>query len=231
MRLARRVRVRWLRTCPAMAAAVVLAFLAFASVPAFSQPAPPAASLNDFVIEWIQGNYATPLVCTFGGQPRRGLRRVLIEPRAREGRHREATVRFVDLEAQEASRCFTELSGVAPNITGALVVRHPIIRVRPTALRDFKSELKRKRGFELDIVTGTLDVTAVGSDAAPESRPLRGGKLRIHILRQGDDGLRVLQDLPSPRKVRLEIESREGEVISFPASLARPDAPRRPGAR
>ncbi len=209
----------------------LLCALLFLAGPALAQPALPGASLNDLVIEWMQGNYATPVVCTFEGEPRRGLRRVVIEPAEDRGRGRGATVRFVDLEAGEASRCVSELSGDAPNITGGLVVRHRTTKVRPTATRDFKAELKRKRGFELDVVSGQLELTTVGSGTPAKKLDLRGGKLRIHILRRGEDGLRVLQDLPSPRKVRFELESRTGRVLDFPASLARPEDRRRPARR
>jgi len=202
-----------------------------ASAPLQAQAPPGDASLNDLVIEWLQGNYATPVVCTFDGASRRGLRRVLIAPAARRGRLREATVRFVDLEAEGASRCISELDGPVPNITGSMVVRHPTQRPRPTAMRDFKTELKRKRGFELDVVSGQLELQAVGSQAPSETLDLSGGHLRIHVLRKGDDGLRVLQDLPSPRQVRIEFEAGDGRVISFPASLARPGDRRRPGPR
>ncbi len=197
-----------------------------------AQPAPAEASLNDLVLSWLQGNYATPIVCTLDGQPRRGLRRILIEPAPPSHRASEATVRFVDLAAADATRCFTEIGGDTPNITGALVVRHPTTKRRPTVVRDFKTELKRKRGFELDIVSGTLELEPVGEGSQSETWDMRGGHLRVHILRKGEDGLRVLQDLPSPRKVRLEIEARDGRLLSFPASLARPnDAKRRPSPR
>jgi hypothetical protein len=203
--------------------ALVAGLVLFARVSA-AQPTPVEASLNDLVLSWLHGNYATPIVCTLDGQPRRGLRRILIEPAPPNHRNREATLRFVDLGAAEATRCFTEIGGDTPNIMGTLVVRHPTTRVRPTAMRDFKIELKRKRGFELDIVSGTLDLEPVGKGAQGETLDMRGGHLRVHILRKGEDGLLVLQDLPSPRKVRLEVESRDGQRLSFPASLARPDA-------
>jgi len=65
----------------------------------------------------------------------------------------------------------------------------------------------------------------VGSDAAPTERvDFRGGMVGIHILRSGADGLRLLQDLPSPRKVRLEFVTRGGDTYSFAAALSKPIA-------
>ncbi|MBW2295564.1 MAG: hypothetical protein JRG89_21465 [Deltaproteobacteria bacterium] len=188
--------------------------------------APGAMSLNDLVVAWIQGNYATPLFCKIDGEAQRGLRRILIETRPSKSPPREALVRFVDLEAEEATRCFTEIGGSSPNITGELVVRHPTIKPRDTAMRDFKAELRRKRGYDLEIISGRLLVSEVGVEAkAPESLDFRGGQMRVRLLRPGSDGVRLLESLPSPRKVTLEFETRTGRVFSFPASLARPREP------
>jgi hypothetical protein len=215
------------RVCPVVLCAIAVALLLCPASHARAQAAAPD-SLNDLVLIWIQGNYASPLVCTIDGRAQRGLRRILIEPadgnaKARKGKHGEGTVRFVDLEVETASRCFSELGGRTPNITGQLSVRHPVTKRRDTAIRDFKAELRRKRGFELDIVKGRLQVSEVGA-ASPQTESLdfRGGKLRIHLLRPGSDSLRLLKDLPSPRKLMLEIETRAGRKLSFPASLAKP---------
>ena len=189
------------------------------------------ASLNDLVLIWIQGNYASPLICKIDGRAQRGLRRILIEPETGVTRPAEGIIRFVDLEleAGTASRCFTEIGGRTPNITGELAVRHPNTKRRDTAVRDFKAELRRKRGFELDIVKGRLQLSEVGADPpVTESLDFRGGKLRIHLLRQGSDSLRLLKDLPSPRKLVLEFEARDGRTLSFPASLAKPKADSNP---
>jgi len=200
---------------------------------AAAQTLPPAGvSLNDLVIEWMSGNYATPLLCTLDREPKRGLRRILISPVRRRTQYREALVQFADLEAGGAVRCFSEIGGHAPNIVGDLTVRHRTTKTRDTAMRDFKAELKRKRGFELDIVSGRLEMTEVGGAGPAETLDLRGGKLRIHILRNGSDAMRLLQDLPSPRKVMIEIESKQGRRLAFPASLARPTkGPRRTPGR
>ncbi|MCP5039409.1 MAG: hypothetical protein GY944_00180 [bacterium] len=210
-----------------MLAVAGLALLLAGASSGQTQPAAPGgASLNELVIEWMRGNYASPLVCMIDGKPQRGLRRILAQRAPRERQHSRGVVRFVDLEAENATRCFTEIGGPTPNITGELEVRHPVTKRRDTAMRDFKTELKRKRGFELDIVSGRLELVMIGGDREPETLELRGGKLRIHLLRTGSDAMRLLQDLPSPRKVVIEIESKSGRVLSFPASLAKPKGQR-----
>ena len=205
----------------AFALVVVLCSQARAQTPILS-------SVNEFVLLWIQGNYASPLVCKIGDRAQRGLRRILIEAgsvNVKPGSAEPAVgvVRFVDLEVQGASRCSSEVGGSTPNITGELRVRHPITRLRDTALRDFEAELRRKYGFELEIVKGSLLLSEVGAHPPRvESLDFRGGKLRVHLLRRGSDGLRLLEDLPSPRKLMLEFTTRAGRTLSFPSSLAKP---------
>jgi hypothetical protein len=213
-------------------ASVVIALSSFYGHPAWAQ-LPGATSLNDLVLAWMQGNYATPLYCKIDGKAQRGLRRILIERDSRKSQPAQALVRFVDLEAEDAARCFTEIGGSSPNITGELVVQHPTTKLRDTALRDFKVELRRRRGYELEIVSGRLLVSEIGvTAAAAESLDFRGGTMRIHLLRPSSDGIRLLEALPSPRKVRLEFETRKGRTLSFAASLAKPQgAISAPGTR
>lgn len=216
----------------ATSTALLFAFCFTWAPPAQAQGAPPT-SLNDFVLIWSQGNYATPLVCKIEGKSHRGLRRILIEPQNRNRRMAEAVVTFVDLEAGEATRCFTEIGGDAPNITGQLTVRHAVTKSRDTAKRDFSNELRRKRGFTLNVVSGTLTLSDVGGvDGASDVLDLRGGEMSIRILRPGSDAVRLLKDLPSPRQVELVFTTQAGRVLTFPASLSKPKGPvRSPAAR
>ena len=45
------------------------------------------------------------------------------------------------------------------------------------------------------------------------------------------DALRLLKDLPSPRKLMLELEAPDGKILSFPASLAKPKSASDPMGR
>jgi hypothetical protein len=183
-------------------------------------------SLNDLALDWSRGNYATPIVCKIQGGLHRALRRILIDPGPKSIRPHVDIVRFVDLEVADAERCFTEIGGATPNMIGELKIRHPSNMPRDTAMRDFKGELKRRRGFVLDIVSGKLQVAEVGPDAQQaESVDFRGGEFRLHLLREGTDALKLLKDLPSPRQAMLEIETRAGRKFSFPVSLSKPKTP------
>jgi len=195
-----------------------------AAAPAAAE-VPGSLSMNDMVLSWMRGNYASPIVCKMAGGVHRGLRRILIDAGPKSTRPAVDLVRFVDLEAEAAERCFTEIGGSTPNIIGELQVRHPTHRPRDTAVRDFKVALKREHGFDVDIVSGRLTIRAVGpSAAAAEVIDFRAGSLRLHLLREGSDGLRLLKDLPSPRQALLEIETRKGRKFSFPVSLSKPSA-------
>ena len=146
---------------PGIATMLLAGFLALATLPADAQ-APQRFSMNALALDWLRGNYASPVVCRIAGGVHRGLRRILIEPGPKATRPAVGVVQFVDLEVGDAERCFTEIGGATPNITGELKIRHPANRPRDTAMRDFKVEIKRRRGFDFDIISGRLAFQQVG---------------------------------------------------------------------
>lgn len=82
----------------------VLAFvLAFGVGSQARAQAPIRESLNDLVLIWIQGNYASPPVCRIGDRVHRGLRRILLEPGSGSARPATGVVRFVELEIVKGS--------------------------------------------------------------------------------------------------------------------------------
>ncbi len=140
--------------------------------------------LNQLALHWALGRYVSPLHCEFSGVPRRGIRRVAITPGAEQRIPPVGRLLFVDVDAGEASRCFTELEPSVPNVTGSLEIRLPGASRRDTASRDFSATLRREGGFEFDIVSGRLAFQQIG----PESPPARlidfsGGKARLHRIR------------------------------------------------
>jgi len=197
-------------------AAVALAAAVAAAVPVAAQQ-PEQPTLGDLALDWARGRFATPTICEFEGRPVRGIRRVLIGPGPAHVRPRVNKIIFVDLEPGEASRCFTELSGEVPNVIGQLQFRLTTQGRPEMARRDLREQLRRKRGFEYDIVSGGLRIAPVSQPATPPRRvDFRGGSLRLHELAPGSDSERLLAGFDSPRKLLLEISARDGTKLSFP---------------
>jgi hypothetical protein len=206
-----------------LAMGLLLALLAPAPIGVAQRPIKP--SLNDFALQWALGRFANPIVCVLEGAPARGLRRLHIEPGPKAIQPAVGRLSFEDLDADEATRCFTELGQTAPNLIGSLDFRHKTTRPRDTAQRDFKSELRRHNGFEYQIISGKLMVMEVREGEDPvEMLDFKGGVLRLHTARKGSDAARLLADLPSPRKFTLEIETRSGRRFSLPIAQAKPQA-------
>jgi hypothetical protein len=198
----------------AVAASLTLTSLAQAQGQGQGQQAP---TLADLALDWARGRFATPVICEFDGRPVRGIRRVLIGPGPKHVRPRVGKITFVDLDAKDASRCFTELSGDTPNLTGSLQFR-VLGNWRPeSAERDFRQQLRRRQGFEFEIPAGGLRMAEVGQPAKPVRRvDFRGGRAVLQEIAPGSDDARLLSDLRSPRKLLLEISARDGTKLSFP---------------
>jgi hypothetical protein len=196
-----------------------LLVLGLASSPAVAQQTS-APDLGTLALTWARGDYATPLVCEIDGQPVRGLRRVLIAPVPKRPGHPAAEVTFVDLEPGEAKRCFNDFGQPEPNLVGSLEIRflgsyHP-----ESARRDFKEALRRKRGFEFSITSGRLRLQEVQQPPAPtEIVDFARGRVELRLLAPGSDAARLLADFQSPRKLLLELQTRDGKQLSFPLVL------------
>jgi len=190
------------------------------ALPASSQK-PPAISLNDLALDWVTGEYLSPIVCKMEAGPVRGLRRVRIERGPKSTIPHISRIIFKDIEADDALRCFTELGADSPNLTGSLEIRHPVTKQRDTAVRDFKAELRRRRGFEYEVLRGKLTISRIleGEDQT-QIVDFKRGKARMHLVREGSDPARLLADFPSPRKLVLEVKSRDGYVLMLPLALA-----------
>ena len=190
--------------------------LAVAATQAHAQAAA-APTLADLSLDWARGRFATPVICEFQGRPVRGIRRVLIGPGPARVQPPVGKIVFVDLEADEASRCFTELGGDSPNITGSVQIRLLGKWRSETAERDMREQLRRKQGFEYDVPAGALRIGAIGQPASP-SRVVdfRGGTATLRALDPGSDSERLLAAFDSPRKLMLELSARDGTKLAFP---------------
>lgn len=178
---------------------------------------PGAPTISDMALDWARGRFATPLICEFDGKLVRGIRRVMIAPGASHRRSRQNRMVFIDLEVEEASRCFAELAGSVPNVTGSLQIELPAVRRSDTARRDFREALRRKKGFEFRIAEGGLKLQEVTQPPSPSRTvDFRGGSASLRTIELGSDAARLLAPFESPRKLMLELSARDGTKLSFP---------------
>ena len=190
------------------------------SIPGWAQSGP-QPDLNQLALQWARGSYASPVHCEFSGVARRGIRRVAVTPGLEQRIPAVGRILFADLEASEASRCFTELEPSVPNVTGSLEIRLPGASRRDTARRDLSATLRREGGFEFDIVSGRLAFQQVGPQPPPAQRiDFSGGKARLHRVRRGSDDARLLSEFPGPRKLTLELSATGGESLRLLLFLA-----------
>lgn len=173
--------------------------------------------LNDLVIGWAAGGFASPVMCEIEGELVRGIRRVNLSREETPGRPAALVIRFVDMRADGAARCIDATGRHLPNLTGKIQLRRPGRSHPETALRDFKRALREDRGFEFDIAAGKLKVQPI---SLPPSDPsivdYSGGKARLDLVMPATDAQRALADFPSPRKLVLSILPRAGEPLVLP---------------
>lgn len=208
-----------LRAVSKSASVLVLALLLAAAQPGQAQMigAPRNVTLADMALDWSRGRFASPLVCKLDGKLVRGIRRVMIAPGPARQRPRVNRIVFTDLEVDNASRCFGDLSGDVPNVTGSLEIHLPTSRGSDTARRDFREALRRKRGFEFRIAAGGLQLQPVTQPpSAAQAVDFRGGSAWLRTLEPGSDESRLLAPFESPRKMLLQLTARDGTKISFP---------------
>jgi hypothetical protein len=200
--------------------AVVVLGLAASELVSSADAQDPGATLADLALQWSAGHFASPLICQLEEEPLRGLRRIVISPAPARVQPPANRVRFVDLEVENATRCFTELAGDTPNVTGSLLIRLPGRHLAESALRDFRESLRRAHGFEFGIAGGVLKIQAVTQPASPAREvDFAGGRAELREVREGSDIARLLAPFPGPRKLLLELAARDGTELSFPLYL------------
>jgi len=174
-------------------------------------------SLNDFAVDWARGRFASPVVCIFEGEPTRGMRRVTISAGPVHARPRVARVQFKDIEAEEASRCTSDLGHSVSNVRGTVEIHLAATQPRDTAMRDFKSELRRNHGFEYVISSGRLRFDPIGeAPGKTQTVNFQGGTAGLFEIRPGSDAGRLLADFSSPRRVLLTLEAKGGKRLEIP---------------
>jgi hypothetical protein len=171
----------------------------------------------DYVLGWFRGSYRSPVLCTFDGEPRQGVRRVLVVEGPPQAERRVDRIQFQDLEARDAERCRSPLGGEAPNVIGSLLVTYTQQRLRSdTPKRDFQQALRGGR-LELEIVSGRLRLGPTST--LPERLPeidFAGGRAEIGEVDPASDAARFLADFGPRKRVWLGIEARDGTRIEMP---------------
>ena len=206
-------------------ALAILVLVCAAALPAGGQRPGAAQEITvaELALGWSHGRFASPVICQLDGRPVRGLRRIVISPGPAHVRPLVNRIVFVDMEVEEATRCIAELQGDVPNVTGQVQFRLHSTRRSDTAQRDFREQLRRKQGFEFDIVSGGLKIQPVTRPETPAlGVDFRGGKLSLHEIQKGTDASRLLAPFPSPRKLLLELSARDGTKLSFPLYMTDP---------
>ncbi len=179
--------------------------------------------LNALVIEWARGHYASPVLCEVAGNTIRGIRRILVTPETSARRERVTAVRFIDMQVDDASRCFNTVGQSIPNVVGVVRMRLPGRPHPETAARDFKLAIRRDRGFEFEIVDGALRLDVVGTTpASTRTVDFRGGRAWLRVVFPATDAARELAEFRSPRKVLLELQAKDTTRLSFPIFIAAP---------
>jgi hypothetical protein len=197
---------------------VTLVLLGVAQATSAQRPGPhQEVTVSELALDWARGRFATPVVCQFDGKAVRGLRRILITPGPSHVRPAVDRIVFVDMEVSDASRCVIEIGGEVPNVMGSIQIRLPSARRPDTARRDFREHLRRKNGFDFDIVAGGLRLQPVTQPESPaRSVDFRGGEATLRTLDMRTDAGRLLAPFDSPRKLMLELSARDGTKLSFP---------------
>ena len=199
---------------PVPTALFALAVL-LATTPALAQPSASAGpDAVEFALAWARGGYASPVICRFKEEVRRGLRRIVIGPGPRSSAQRVDRIQFFDIGATGASRCHDDLGAEEPNVVGTLLVSYTAKRPRSdTPQRDIEQELKTGP-LSFEIASGRLRIGA--ATGPPESLPevdFAGGKIRIGEVAAGSDDARRLGDFASQRRLRLDAEAPDGTRI------------------
>jgi hypothetical protein len=204
-------------TVPRSSRAFALALVAgLGAAPAGAQGR--RADIVDFALAWMRGGFRSPVVCTFAGTPRQGLRRVLIVAGPPTSERRVDRITFLDLEAAGAERCRSTLGGDVPNVVGSVLVGYTSRRPgSDTPERDFQ-QLLRDGPLALSIESGRL---RVGPGPEPPDRlpeiDFAGGRGEVGELPPGSDEARLLrQDFGPRRQLRLSLQAPDGTSLELP---------------
>jgi hypothetical protein len=102
-------------------------------------------------------------------------------------------------------------------LIGSVRARYPGRPHPETAKRDFREALKRNKGFELEVIEGSLRFEPVGPEAGEARRvDFTRGKLLLSRVYPATDPSRELAPFKSGRKFLLTLKATSGEVVILP---------------
>jgi hypothetical protein len=193
---------------------------ALATLAAGAALAQPMPDLNLRALDWLRGRWASPMICERGGEPVETARRLVIQPGPKHVRPAADRITFYGVELDDAERCSDVLGAEVLDVRGSILVTLPGMSRPDLAQAEFKRTLRQDGGFDFEVVSGRLRLVGWGEDRTPRIVDFSGGAARVHEVRRGSDGARLLADLASPRKLSFELESADGaERLAFPMVL------------
>ena len=167
------------------------------------------------------------MICEIGGRPARALRRVVVQPGPPRGERLTGKLTFFDLEAPPGTRCYGETGDDQPNLMGTLRFLLDGRTGTDTANHDFDEILRRKGGFQFDVIGGGLRVgPAEASGDELETVVLGQSELWMEHVKRGSDAFRRLAEFPSQTKRVLVLTLADGrswrfELVEWPAPRPR----------
>jgi hypothetical protein len=173
--------------------------------------------LVDLVLGWSRGSFRSPLLCTFDGETREGLRRVVIAAGPPQSERRVNRLTFFDVDAPTAQRCATTFGGDVPNVIGSLLIGYTSKRPHSdTPKRDFDEEL-RSGHLDFEIVEGRLRIGPVTTPPKElAEHDFARGRARIAVIASGSDEARLMQEFGPSRRLRLTVEAPDGTRVELP---------------
>lgn len=196
-------------TRPARLAAALAAALGLAAAAGAQE----LADLNEIALRWTRGQWASPLLCEKEGEAHRGLRRVVISAGSRDERPPPPNkLVFYPMKLPAGVRCYTDTGEAQPDVAGWLTFHLENISRPDLGTRQFQEALQRDGGFRFTVRAGHVEVDGKLVEFA-------GGSARFDAVRRGSDAWRRLQDLPSPHKLSLTLEARDGTRLIFDLAL------------
>jgi hypothetical protein len=182
---------------------------------AISAAAQPELDLNQMALKFTEGAWASPLVCAYEGNAKRGLRRLKISPGSKDLIPPSNHLVIYPMRIPDGIRCFLDTGETQVDIAGSLTFHLEGFSRPDLAPREFQETLERDGGFTFTIQSGALDIGGKRTE-------FKGGQARFSLPKRGSDSSKRLGDIESPHKLVLALSAPDGTSLSFDLALTRP---------